>query len=306
MDYEFTFVVDGRTVDDDTAVSRLEDQLDAMLARAGGQNLLSVASSGDTAVEAALALAQAVRGLVPGLRLLRLDRDLVGIQEIAERTERSRQNVHQWVQGTRLADHEPFPAPEGAIGRGHVWLWTEVNAWLRQHGLDDGLAYPSRKEMTQIDFVLSNSLNFSFRSSNAEGYDAARKSVVEALEEHIVSFSEFVTGLPLEKSAANQHILAIAAPHESAHDVMRFIADQHRDVVLVTATDEAIVGVLFSIEDLGPQEIVLVPHGISVWEWMDLVRETPSATFVAEDAAPPEVPRVRHRQTMAFDIGATA
>ncbi|MGW8569838.1 hypothetical protein [Streptomyces niveus] len=38
MEYEFTFVVDGATVDDDSAASRLESELDAMLARADGQN----------------------------------------------------------------------------------------------------------------------------------------------------------------------------------------------------------------------------------------------------------------------------
>lgn len=306
MEYEFTFVVDGTTVDDDAAVNRLEDELDAMLARAGGQNLLIVSYSGDSAVEAALSLAHVVRDLVPGLRLVRLDRDLVGVHEIAERTERSRQNVHQWVTGARLAENEQFPLPEGSVGRAQAWLWTEVNAWLQQHGLDDGVLYPTRQEMTQIDFLLANSLNFSFRSTPVQGFAESRKAVVDALMEHIVSFSQFASGLPLEKNAANQHILAIAGPEEAAHDVMRFIAESNRDVVLVTSTDEAIMGVHFSVDDKGPQEVVSVRHGLTVWDWMDLVREKPSATFVAEGATSLKAPRVHHRQTLSFDTGTAA
>ncbi|GAA3032308.1 hypothetical protein GCM10020000_06620 [Streptomyces olivoverticillatus] len=124
-----------------------------------GQSLLGISSHGDNAVEAALSVACIARDLVPGLRLLRLDRDLVGVQEIAERTDRSRQNVHQWATGSRLADKEPFPRPEGTVGRAHAWLWSEVNDWLRQHGLDDGVLHATRREMTRIDCILANSLN---------------------------------------------------------------------------------------------------------------------------------------------------
>ncbi|MEU0952504.1 hypothetical protein ABZ353_09105 [Streptomyces niveus] len=298
MEYEFTFVVDGATVDDDSAASRLESELDAMLARAGGQNLLSVSYGGDNAVEAAMTVAHAVRDAVPGLRLLRLDRDLVGVQEIAERTERSRQNVHQWTLGARLADKGPFPQPEGTVGRGKAWLWTEVNAWLVQHSLDDGINYPTRREMTDIDFFLANSLSFSFQSTSARGFDKARQAVTGMLMENIVSFSQFALNLPLVKNGADQHVLLIAGPKESAHSVMRFIADAQRDLILVTAQEDEIVGVHFSVDAKGPQEIVQVGQEHTVWSWMDLVREKPTATFVAECALPQEAMRIRQRHTL--------
>lgn len=156
MKYEFTFVVAGATVDDDTAVTRIEEGLDAMLARAGGQHFLSISHDADNAVEAAIALSDLLRAHVPGLRLRRLDRGLVGIHEIAERTDRSRQNVHHWATGASLADGSPFPATEGTVGKGQAWLWAEVNDWLRQHGLDDGMYYPSREEMAHIDHILAS------------------------------------------------------------------------------------------------------------------------------------------------------
>ncbi|MBB5119604.1 helix-turn-helix transcriptional regulator [Streptomyces eurocidicus] len=305
MEYEFTFVVDGATVDDAAAVNRLADELDAMLARAGGQNLLSVSSVGDNAVEAALSVAHIARELVPGLRLLRLDRDLVGVQEIAERTGRSRQNVHQWATGARLADKEPFPRPEGTVGRAHAWLWSEVNDWLRRHGLDDGVLYPTRHEMTQIDYLLANGLSFSFRSTPAQGFTESRREVVAALMAHLADFSQFVARrLPREKTAADQHILAIAGHDEPAHEVMRFIAEANRDVVLVSARDDVITGVHFSVDMKGPQEVVYVRHDFTVWDWMDQVRDKPSATFVAEDPALLAAPHFHHRQTLSFNTAA--
>ncbi|MEU5190444.1 hypothetical protein AB0G83_25360 [Streptomyces klenkii] len=304
MEYEFTFVVDGATVDDDTAVNRLADELDAMLARAGGQNLLSVSFCGDNALEAALSVALIARELVPGLRLLRLDRDLVGVQEIAERTGRSRQNVHQWATGARLAGKEPFPRPEGTVGRAHAWLWSEVNDWLRRHGLDDGVFYPTRHEMTQIDYLLANGLSFSYRSTPAQGFTESRQEVVAALMEHLAGFSQFVSRLPLEKNAADQRILAIAGHDEPAHEVMRFIAEANQDVVLVSARDDVITGVHFSVDTKGPQKVVYVRHDFTVWDWMALVRDKPSATFVAEDPALLAAPRFHHRQTLSFNTAA--
>jgi predicted DNA-binding transcriptional regulator AlpA len=300
MDYEFTFVVDGATVDDETVVARLESELDAMLARAGGQNLLTVSYKGDNAVDAALAVAHRVRDHVPDMRLTRLDRDLVGVQEIAERTDRSRQNVYQWTSGSRLTQGTPFPEPEGVVGRARVWLWTEVNAWLNQHGLDDGACCPTRHEMTLIDFFLANGLIFSFRSTPATGFEESRQAVVQELMAHITSFCQFVSGLPPENGTADQRIVAVAGPEEAAHDVMRFIAEARRDVVLVTSLDDETVGVRFSVDRKGPQPVICVGRELTVYEWMKLVRDKPSATFVTEDVVSVEATRIQHRQTRAL------
>jgi predicted DNA-binding transcriptional regulator AlpA len=136
------------------AVEALRDRLDAMLFRAGCLDLVTAAASGGTAVEAALRAVTALSGEAPGLRVHRLDRELVGVQEIAERTGRTRQNVAQWVRGERLAGNAPFPSPEGTAGRSPVWLWTEVNSWLDARDLGDGCTYPTRQEMLLIDHAL--------------------------------------------------------------------------------------------------------------------------------------------------------
>ncbi|WP_411573976.1 hypothetical protein [Streptomyces fradiae] len=78
MEYDFTFAVSGVDVDDRAAVETLRRHRDALLARAGGVDLLCVTGSGgsvlEAAAEAAAEAASAVRAAVPRLRVIRLDR----------------------------------------------------------------------------------------------------------------------------------------------------------------------------------------------------------------------------------------
>jgi hypothetical protein len=74
MEYDFTFAVSGVDVDDRAAVETLRQHRDALLARAGGVDLLCVTGSGGSVLEAAAEAASAVRAAVPRLRVIRLDR----------------------------------------------------------------------------------------------------------------------------------------------------------------------------------------------------------------------------------------
>jgi hypothetical protein len=155
MEYAFTFVVDGVDVGDDALVCALFDVLDAMLVQTAGQHLVTVTSTGPNAIRAAQTAVAALSSVAPAMRVLRLDRDLVGVADIADRTGRSRQNVTQWAHGERQSK-QPFPAPDGVVGRSRVWLWSEVNTWLRTLGLGDSVEYPSRNDMAAIDYALSS------------------------------------------------------------------------------------------------------------------------------------------------------
>lgn len=158
MEYEFRFVVEGVSVDDIDVVEALDRELDAMLFRGGGVDLLDIATEGTDALAAAMKAAREATVLIPSLRVLRLHRDLVGVPEIAERLEVSRQNVHQWITGKRHGEASPFPLPEGTAGRAQVWLWTEINKWLEQIGRNDGVNRPSRNETADIDSALNCNL----------------------------------------------------------------------------------------------------------------------------------------------------
>lgn len=280
MDYDFTFVVTGVTVQDQAAVDTLRDELDALLAQAGGCDLLTMTWPGDSAVDAALQAVSAAKAAVPRLCVTRLDRDLVGVPEIAERTGRSRQNVSQWVAGERKGTGEPFPIPEGTVGRSNAWLWTDVNGWLGAHGLDDGANYPSRAEMTEIDFALANMVTLSFRSAESPGFEKGRKAVIEELHsKHIPGFLSFLTRLDGTTDELGNHVLVVADQGESARGVMEFVSSFDHDVVLVTTMDEFMATVLSTRAPSGPRAIVAVPEKATVRDWLRLVQENPRSAF---------------------------
>jgi hypothetical protein len=153
MEYEFLFVVDGVSIDDDDVVATISEEFDGLLSWHRGLHRLAVAAEGGSAMEALHGLLPRLATKVPALRLLRLDPDLVGTSDIADRVNRTRQNVQQWVDGDRNSG-SPFPQPEGAVGRSLVWRWSEVNEWLRPLGLDDGESRATRDESLFIDLVL--------------------------------------------------------------------------------------------------------------------------------------------------------
>jgi predicted DNA-binding transcriptional regulator AlpA len=153
VEYEFLFVVDGVSIDDDGAVAILTDTFDGLLSWSRGLHRLVVSGEGTNAADALQNLLRQIASELPALRILRLDPDLVGVSDIAERTGHSRQNVQQWVTGERNAGH-PFPAPEGTAGRSLVWRWADVNEWLKPLGLDDQVKRPTRDESILLDFTL--------------------------------------------------------------------------------------------------------------------------------------------------------
>jgi predicted DNA-binding transcriptional regulator AlpA len=159
-EYEFLFVVDGVSVDDDRAVTTITGTFDGLLSWNRGVHRLAVSSEGVDAMDAFERLFRRITPAVPGLRILWLDPDLVGIPDIAERTGHSRQNVQQWVSRERNADR-PFPPPEGSAGRSLVWQWADVNEWLKPLSLDDQSARPTREESVLINAALVNRNNAS-------------------------------------------------------------------------------------------------------------------------------------------------
>ena len=152
-EFEFLFVVDGVSVDDDQATAILTGEFDGVLSSNRGRTRFAVSGWGAGSADAASRLVSRLTAALPALQVCHLDLDLVGIPDIAERTGHSRQNVLQWVNGERNGSR-PFPAPEGTAGRSLIWRWADVNSWLTPLGLGDGAARPTRAEATIIDAIL--------------------------------------------------------------------------------------------------------------------------------------------------------
>lgn len=153
VEYEFLFVVDGVSLDDDATVAVLTDAFDGVLSWNRGLYRLAVSSRGADVLNALRKLLTRISSEVPALKILRLDPDLVGVSDIAERTGHTRQNVQQWVTGERNSGH-PFPSPEGCAGRSLVWRWADVNDWLKPLGFDDQATRPTRGESVFLDAAL--------------------------------------------------------------------------------------------------------------------------------------------------------
>jgi predicted DNA-binding transcriptional regulator AlpA len=154
-EYEFLLVVDGVSMDDDEAMATLADAFDGVLSWNRGLYRLAVSGRGRDSCEAAARLVSRLAAALPELKVVRLDPELVGISDIAQRIGHSRQNVLQWVNGERNGSR-PFPAPEGCAGRSLVWRWADVNEWLRPLGVGDEAVRPTREEATRIDAMLLN------------------------------------------------------------------------------------------------------------------------------------------------------
>jgi predicted DNA-binding transcriptional regulator AlpA len=151
--YEFAFVVEGITVEAERDVCVVVDEFDGLLTSHLGRGLLLVGGEGRTASDAAQRLVARLRRALPHIRLLRLDPDLVGVSDIAERVGRSRQNVLQWVNGERRSE-DPFPLPEGTVGRSLAWRWGDVHAWLARFGEGEEPRPLTREEALTVDIRL--------------------------------------------------------------------------------------------------------------------------------------------------------
>lgn len=79
------------------------------------------------------------------------DCNLVTPSDIARKTQRSRQRVHQWIQEASGS----FPAPVCDLGEEHpLWAWCEVSQWLWERGFINERMAQDASEVAYINTVL--------------------------------------------------------------------------------------------------------------------------------------------------------
>lgn len=217
MEFEFLLIVDGVSIDDDPAMTVLAEQFDAVVSDSRGVVRVAVSAEGIDSINALSSLVVRLATAVPSLRVMRLDLDLVGISDIAERTNRSRQNVQQWVDGDRHLGGGPFPYPEGTVGRSLVWRWSDVYAWLRLLGLVEDEHILDRADMVVLEMFL-----LQWRQSRAQGMPmirttfvggddrtADRMQVANAINTSASVGDPQLTAALLQLPRANQHQITI-------------------------------------------------------------------------------------------------
>lgn len=144
--YELIFVVDRL---DEEHAFEIGSTIDAIYSEHGRTNLLTVTSEGVAALAAARDVVVQLETQY-GVVVRRAYEDLVTKADIADRAGATVQAVGQWVRGVRQKEL-PFPESFNLVGGG-VWLWADVNDWLRRAGKDhDDVLHPDRDEVEFIN-----------------------------------------------------------------------------------------------------------------------------------------------------------
>jgi len=89
--------------------------------------------------------------------------NLVSAVEIAERLNRSRNIVHDW-----LRRYPSFPRPIVRLAIGHLWSWPAVDAWARETGRSSASPAASTVGLVRRKVEI-NDLSASRRSASGSG-----------------------------------------------------------------------------------------------------------------------------------------
>jgi hypothetical protein len=155
-EFEFTLALSG--IHDVT--SEVEDALyeagcdDATLTVRSGRVFLTFSRMASSLKDAILSAIKDVRNAGIGADVLRLDVcDLVTQADIARKIGRSRQQVHQFIQGTRGPGG--FPPPAGSVtDHSPLWFWAEVAEWLWNNNIIHEKDYAEAQMATLFNDVL--------------------------------------------------------------------------------------------------------------------------------------------------------
>lgn len=130
--YGFSLVVDGLDLDSETQNAALEFlPYDALASRSGGVVTIDVECDSLLPDESVSKVYKDLRDL--RIQAIRIDLDLVGLTDIAERVGASRETVRLWSTGERRSD---FPNHFTTAGGSRLWAWTEVHAWIVAQGIE--------------------------------------------------------------------------------------------------------------------------------------------------------------------------
>ncbi len=126
--HDVTYIIDPIT--EDLEGQLLEDTtLDLNVGSHSGLHFIIATITTDDFQQGATALADSLRDR--GVRINRMDLDLVNQSEIAVRCGLSRQAVSNWINTHHHLS--PFPLPHTMAG-GPLWAWSRVNEWLHCTG----------------------------------------------------------------------------------------------------------------------------------------------------------------------------
>jgi hypothetical protein len=135
-EYTFALLVAGLDVDDDADCDAFFSAGldDSMLEDRDGMALATFFRTADSARSALTSAITTIERDVPGATVLRIDEQLMNLNDLADRLGRTTESVR--LLATAARGPGGFPPPAGIIGRGvRVWRWADVRPWLVEHGI---------------------------------------------------------------------------------------------------------------------------------------------------------------------------
>ncbi|MFO0884691.1 MAG: hypothetical protein U0894_10985 [Pirellulales bacterium] len=157
-EHEFTLVLSGTAA----LTSEQEDSLfeagcdDATIGLRNGRIYMIFSREAKDLASAIISAIDDINKAKIGLEVLRVDYcDLVTIADIAKRTDRTRQCIHQYITGAR--GPKGFPPPECSISDDQsLWRWCDVANWL----LANQMITPCEQKDANFVQILNDALSF--------------------------------------------------------------------------------------------------------------------------------------------------
>lgn len=155
-EFDFTLILSGICDFTDKQVDRLFEAGcdDATIAQRYGRVYVTFSREAESMVSAIISAIFDIQKADIGASVLRVDTcNLVTQAEIARRLERSRQNVEQYINGTRGPGG--FPAPACNITEGKpLYYWCEVAYWACKHQLLSEKDNTDAQEIATLNTIL--------------------------------------------------------------------------------------------------------------------------------------------------------
>lgn len=170
---EYTFTLKYRLTDPNPDMDALLERLaeagctDALVGIGkAGRLALEFTREAASALEAVASARSDVEDAIPGVELLEMTPDLVGVTDIAVMLEMTRQNLHKII--ARHADSFPPPLHEGNPS---LWRLSGVLDWM-----DSQVSYRIDPEMLEVSRVASE-VNMALWTAQLPPHGAGRRAV---------------------------------------------------------------------------------------------------------------------------------
>lgn len=178
--YSFTLVVDGVDVDEDTADAMYGGGLDdATIRTFAGWQLVEIDREAASYGEALFCALRQLRVAVPDVRIVRVEPDgFLTLQDIADRTGRTRESVRLLIAGARGPGGFPVPIMRHA-GRSRLWSIRDVACWFAEHLGETGLLNEVAAEVGTLNAAVNARLNLQRIAEQLDEWD--RRALVDLL-----------------------------------------------------------------------------------------------------------------------------